>query len=75
MTISENTDIARLVGWADGAIAEYEFAAGLQGEASHCVLSDLLADLHHWANAHDVSWEMALDRARTHYQAEQKEDE
>jgi hypothetical protein len=34
------------------------------------VFGDLLCDLHHWADAHDVLWDEALDLAEMHYEAE-----
>jgi hypothetical protein len=34
------------------------------------VFSDLLCDLHHWADAHDLAWDEALALAQMHYEAE-----
>jgi hypothetical protein len=34
------------------------------------VICDLLCDLHHWADAHDLLWDEALALAEMHYEAE-----
>lgn len=40
-----------------------------------CVLSDLLCDLHHWADEHNVNWRSALMRSQSSYVPEAMGDE
>lgn len=53
--------------WADRAISAFRDASGTDMEDA---LSDLLADLMHWADRTNYDFEAALDRARGHYGAE-----
>ena len=53
--------------WAGSAIARFMLVTGTDQEDA---LSDLLADLHHWADRNNYDFAAALDRARGHYSAE-----
>jgi hypothetical protein len=53
--------------WADKAIAAFRDATGTDTEDA---LSDLLADLMHWADRAGYGFNDELDRARRHYEAE-----
>lgn len=53
--------------WAALAIAAFVLKTGSDEED---VVSDLLADLMHWCDRHDISFEDELARARFHYEAE-----
>lgn len=68
MTINNNADRAdraeRAVVWYDGTDNEYHADSR---EAVEQVMSDLVADLRHLADRHDLPWQSVLDRAATHY--------
>ena len=53
--------------WADKAISAFQSATGTDREDA---LSDLLADLMHWADRAGYGFNDALERARRHYQVE-----
>jgi hypothetical protein len=53
--------------WADKAISAFRDATGTDREDA---LTDLLADLMHWADRAGYGFREALDRARSHYEAE-----
>jgi hypothetical protein len=53
--------------WADKAISAFQHATGTDRDAA---LTDLLADLMHWADRAGYGFREALDRARSHYEAE-----
>jgi hypothetical protein len=53
--------------WADKAISAFRDATGTDTEDA---LSDLLANLMHWADRAGYDFNEALDRARRHYEAE-----
>lgn len=57
--------------WADKAISAFRAATGTDREDA---LSDLLADLMHWADRAGYGFDEALDRARSHYEAETARD-
>ena len=57
--------------WADQAISAFRGATGTDREDA---LSDLLADLMHWADRAGYGFDEALDRARAHYEAETARD-
>lgn len=42
----------------------------LSSEDPETVVSDVLADLMHWTEAHGVTWTAAAARGRRHYEAE-----
>jgi hypothetical protein len=59
--------------WAREALETFARQSGqsadlLDGDTE--VIGDLLCDLHHWADAHDVLWDQALARGEMHYEAE-----
>ena len=58
--------------WADVALRAFAEPTGLDFEADgwDTAISDLLADLHHLADRHDVSWWAVLGRADGHYTEE-----
>ena len=53
--------------WAAVALRAFMDATRTDEEDA---LGDLLTDLLHWANRHNFDFELALDRARWHYEAE-----
>lgn len=53
--------------WAHAAILAFEKTTGSEREES---LGDLLADLMHWCDRNNQDFDLALDRARAHYQEE-----
>lgn len=53
--------------WAGQAIDHFAFTTGTDKEDA---LSDLLADLMHWCDRQQVSFDRELARAREHYEAE-----
>ena len=57
--------------WAWRALAAFIDATGVDLEDS---VGDLLADLMHWCDRHNFDFEIALDRARCHYEAETSEE-
>lgn len=57
--------------WAWRALNAFIEATGVDLEDS---LGDLLADLMHWCDRHNFDFEIALDRARCHYEAETSEE-
>jgi hypothetical protein len=59
--------------WARTALESFARQTGQSidlpdGDAE--VIGDLLCDLHHWADAHDVLWDQAMARGEMHYEAE-----
>ena len=54
-------------GSANIAIRAFQTATGTDDES---VLGDLLANLLHWCDANQQDFDIALDRARWHYEAE-----
>jgi hypothetical protein len=62
----EGMNEARL-GWAAQAVRAFQEATGADDEDA---LSDLLADLMHWADRNKYDFDAALLRARDHYHAE-----
>lgn len=57
----------RRAAWAGRAVAAFREATGTDAEDA---LGDLLADLMHWADRQRFDFTLALDRARSHYDAE-----
>lgn len=53
--------------WAGQAVKAFQNATGTDDEDA---LSDLLADLRHWADRQNYDFEAALLRAQDHYEAE-----
>jgi hypothetical protein len=53
--------------WAAVALDAFAAETGADEEDA---LGDLLADLMHWCDRHGYDFELALDRARGHYEAE-----
>ncbi|MBS0207756.1 MAG: hypothetical protein JSS27_02270 [Planctomycetes bacterium] len=53
--------------WAGSALLAFMFETGTDLEDA---LGDLLADLMHWADRHNFDFDLALDRARSHYAEE-----
>jgi hypothetical protein len=53
--------------WAGKAIKAFQAETGTDDEDA---LSDLLADLMHWADRNNYDFEAAVERARGHYEAE-----
>lgn len=56
--------------WADKAISAFRAETGTDHEDS---LGDLLTDLMHWADRAGFDFDLALERARGHYEAETSE--
>ncbi len=59
--------------WARGALEAFARQTGQSidlPDGDTEVIGDLLCDLHHWADAHDVMWDVALARGEMHYEAE-----
>jgi hypothetical protein len=57
--------------WADKAVLAFREQTGCDHEDA---LADLLCDLMHWADVQNFDFDMALDRARMHYEAERDEE-
>ena len=57
--------------WAAAALRHFQCTTGSDYDDA---LTDLLCDLHHWCDRENVSFQNALDTARTHYQAECEEE-
>jgi hypothetical protein len=53
--------------WAEIAVAAFIHATGTDREDA---LPELLCDLMHWCDRNEYDFEIALDRARWHYEAE-----
>jgi hypothetical protein len=53
--------------WARAALRTFRKATGADVEEA---LGDLLADLMHWSDRNSFDFDAALERARTHYEAE-----
>ncbi|GBF17479.1 hypothetical protein Br6_04885 [Rhodococcus sp. Br-6] len=53
--------------YAAGPLAEYAKSVGDTGEELQIVLYDLLADLHHLADATGVDWDSANETAHARY--------
>ena len=62
--------------WAEVALLAYGQRTGVAGEQvgddgdQFLIVSDLLADLGHWCDRHDVNMRSALAHAAKHYHAE-----
>jgi hypothetical protein len=59
--------------WARGALEAFVRQTGQSidlPDGDTEVIGDLLCDLHHWADAHDVMWDVALALGEMHYEAE-----
>ena len=55
------------VKWAAAAVRQFQSETGTEFDNA---LSDLLADLHHWADRNALDFDHELSRARMHYEAE-----
>jgi len=64
--MTEITNLQRAV-WAECAVNAFRQQTGCDEEDS---LGDLLCDLTHWARATNFDFDLALDRARMHFDAE-----
>lgn len=58
--------------WADAAIAAFRAVTGTDLEDA---VSDLIADLMHWCDRHDISFSEELYRGQYHYRCETTADE
>lgn len=56
--------------WADAAIRTFQSVTGANEDDA---LGDLLTDLMHWSDRNQFDFNIALDRARWHYEAETEE--
>ena len=56
--------------WAAYAMDTFEKETGISGDDVQDTLSDLLADLMHWAEFSAYDFDTELERARWHFQAE-----
>jgi hypothetical protein len=54
-------------GWAGAALSTFMKETGTDQEDA---ITDLLADLMHWADRNGCDFHAALERARLHYEAE-----
>lgn len=52
------------------AVKAFAKRTGLGGEDVSTAISDLLADLHHLADALDLDWDALVERGDRHYQPE-----
>jgi hypothetical protein len=66
---SEPTNFDRAA-WAAEALATFRRRTGTDYEDA---LGDLLCDLMHWADEHELDFDSALSRARDHHHAEVQE--
>jgi hypothetical protein len=57
--------------WAEYALVAFESQTGCDRESS---LGDLLGDLMHWCDRNGQDFNVALERARGHYEAETAEE-
>jgi hypothetical protein len=57
--------------WAGSALRHFQSKTGTDYEDS---LGDLLGDLMHWCDRNNFDFELALERARGHYEAETTDD-
>lgn len=62
-----NSTNSERVAHAEAALATYTRRTRCDRPDS---LGDLLCDLMHWAHANDFDYDLALDRARMHFEAE-----
>lgn len=70
--VTEQTDEnARRAGHATVALAAYALETGSDDET---MLTDLLADLMHWARANGRDFDVAMEQAEGHYAYELEED-
>lgn len=65
----KNDDRAK---WAAAALRRFRCMTGTDHADA---LGDLLCDLMHWSDRNNFDFELALDRARGHYQAETEGDD
>lgn len=56
--------------WAWKAVEAFKADTGQLDEENETVLSDLLADLHHYADEHGIDFQRCLERAAFHYSEE-----
>lgn len=58
--------------WAGAAIDAFAVITNMAfaGEDDETILSDLLADLHHWCDRNGVNFATCCARAEHHYEAE-----
>lgn len=61
--------------WASAAMATFARETGLDRSGDleadpKLALSDLLADLHHWADVKGVDWDGAVEHGQHHYEVE-----
>jgi hypothetical protein len=73
--IAEASDVtnSERADWANAALTTFARVTGQLGDLDadgETVLSDLLADLHHWADALGIDWESASGRGDYHYVCE-----
>lgn len=52
------------------AVTAFTLATHMQDEEPESILGDLLANLHHWADAHDLDWDVISDRADRNHDIE-----
>ena len=60
--------------WAQVAIDAFTDRVSMDGEGDETILTDLLADLRHWANTKGISYEEADRRSEYHYNCELDEE-
>jgi hypothetical protein len=73
--VTGDIEIFQRVCWGENAVNAYseDKQGGLWGDLydeAETVLTDLLADLMHYAEAHKIDFQTVLERARTHHDAE-----
>jgi hypothetical protein len=56
--------------WAEDALDAFSDAAKMEGEDDKTVMSDLLANLMHFARQNGIDFESALTMARTNFEHE-----
>lgn len=57
--------------WAGDALHAYGSITGLVvADDAETTLTDLLCDLHHWADVHGIDWAEATAHGERHYNAE-----
>ena len=59
-------------GWAEEAVRTLADATGLciEGDGWFIAIADLLADLRHFADRHDIAWDAVTECANAHYTEE-----
>lgn len=62
--------------WAASAVDAFADITNMRnaGEDDETILTDLLADLRHWADREGIDWKAVVTTAEMHYDAETSDD-